>query len=56
MSTMEIRVPDLGGAKEVPVIELLVAVGDVLRKDQGLVTLEHLRHGTQLAAGLVIER
>ncbi len=34
------KVPDLGGSSEVPVIELLVAVGDRVRKDQGLVTLE----------------
>jgi len=26
------------------------------RRQQGLVTLEHLRHGTQLCASLVIER
>ncbi|HWT14713.1 MAG TPA: biotin/lipoyl-containing protein, partial [Patescibacteria group bacterium] len=36
----EARVPDLGGSSEVPVIELLVKVGDVVKKDQGLVTLE----------------
>lgn len=36
----EARVPDLGGSSDVPVIELLVAVGDRVKKDQGLVTLE----------------
>lgn len=36
----EARVPDLGGSREVPVIELLVAVGDRVARDQGLVTLE----------------
>ncbi|KFN42508.1 hypothetical protein N789_12780 [Arenimonas oryziterrae DSM 21050 = YC6267] len=36
----EARVPDIGGSKDVPVIELLVKVGDVVKKDQGLVTLE----------------
>ena len=36
----EARVPDLGGSSEVPVIELLVKVGDTVKKDQGLVTLE----------------
>ena len=40
MATIEIKVPDIGGDKGVPVIELLVAVGDVVKKDQGLVTLE----------------
>lgn len=36
----EATVPDLGGSSDVPVIELLVAVGDRVKKDQGLVTLE----------------
>ena len=36
----EARVPDIGDNKDVPVIELLVAVGDAVVKDQGLVTLE----------------
>jgi len=36
----EARVPDIGGYDDVPVIEVLVAVGDTVKKDQGLVTLE----------------
>src|SRR6478609_5128607 len=36
----EARVPDIGGHEGVPVIELLVKVGDTVAKDQGLVTLE----------------
>jgi len=36
----EARVPDIGGYDDVPVIEVLVAVGDVVKQDQGLVTLE----------------
>ena len=36
----EARVPDIGGSTDVPVIEILVKVGDTVRKDQGLVTLE----------------
>lgn len=36
----EARVPDIGNYKGVPVIELLVAVGDTVKADQGLVTLE----------------
>ena len=36
----EVKVPDIGGYDDVPVIELLVAVGDVVKQDQGLVTLE----------------
>src|SRR5688572_24627904 len=38
--TQEAKVPDIGDFGEVPVIELLVAVGDTVAKDQGLVTLE----------------
>lgn len=37
---MEARVPDIGSDSGVPVIELLVKVGDTVKKDQGLVTLE----------------
>src|SRR5690606_5432248 len=36
----EARVPDIGGYDGVPVIEVLVAVGDTVEVDQGLVTLE----------------
>ncbi|GAB3380502.1 dihydrolipoyllysine-residue acetyltransferase [Lysobacter fragariae] len=36
----EARVPDIGDYDGVPVIELLVAVGDTVSQDQGLVTLE----------------
>ena len=40
MATIEIRVPDLGGSKDVPVIELLAKTGESIAKDQGLITLE----------------
>ena len=33
-------VPDIGNYKDVPVIEILVQVGEVVKKDQGLLTLE----------------
>jgi len=36
----EARVPDIGDYDGVPVIELLVTVGDTVKQDQGLVTLE----------------
>ncbi|WP_242165107.1 dihydrolipoyllysine-residue acetyltransferase [Lysobacter sp. M15] len=36
----ETRVPDIGDYTDVPVIEVLVQVGDTVAKDQGLVTLE----------------
>ncbi len=40
MSSIELKVPDIGGSSKVPVIEILVKVGDSVTKDQGLVTLE----------------
>jgi pyruvate dehydrogenase E2 component (dihydrolipoamide acetyltransferase) len=39
-STLEIRVPDIGDFKDVPVIEVLVKPGDRVKKDDSLVTLE----------------
>lgn len=36
----EARVPDIGGHENVPVIEILVKPGDVIGKDDGLITLE----------------
>ncbi|MDE2306880.1 MAG: hypothetical protein KGJ97_01165, partial [Xanthomonadaceae bacterium] len=39
-STLEIKVPDIGGHENVPVIEVLVNVGDSVAKDQSLITLE----------------
>ena len=40
MAAIEVKVPDIGDYSDVPVIEVLVAVGDTVKKDQGLVTLE----------------
>ena len=39
-STIEIKVPDIGGHDNVPVIEVLVKVGDTVAKEQSLITLE----------------
>ena len=40
MPAIEVKVPDIGDFKDVPVIELLVKPGDVVKKDDSLVTLE----------------
>jgi len=37
---VEIRVPDIGGFEEVPVIEVLIAPGDTIEAEQSLITLE----------------
>ena len=40
MSMIEVKVPDIGDFKEVEVIELLVKVGDAIKVDQSLITVE----------------
>ena len=40
MASLEIRVPDIGDFKDVPVIDVLVKPGDVVKKEDSLVTLE----------------
>ena len=57
-NTIEVKVPDIGGFDDVPVIEVLVAVGDKVAKDQGLVTLESDKATMEVpssAAGVVKE-
>lgn len=38
--TIDVTVPDIGDATEVDIIELLVAVGDIVEPEDGLITLE----------------
>jgi len=40
MAAIEIRVPDIGDFKDVPVIDVLVKPGDVVKREDALVTLE----------------
>ncbi|HUI99706.1 MAG TPA: dihydrolipoyllysine-residue acetyltransferase [Usitatibacter sp.] len=40
MAAIEVKVPDIGDFKDVPVIEVLVKAGDAVKKDDSLVTLE----------------
>ncbi|GIX53959.1 dihydrolipoyllysine-residue acetyltransferase (plasmid) [Sphaerotilus sulfidivorans] len=40
MSTVEVRVPDIGDLKDVAIIELLVKVGDTIQAEQSLITVE----------------
>lgn len=39
MARLEVKVPNLGEYQSLPVSELLVAVGDTVQMDQGLVAL-----------------
>lgn len=40
MSTLEIIIPDIGSFDDVDVIEVLVSVGDNIKTDDPLITLE----------------
>lgn len=40
MAQKEIKVPDLGDFESVPIIEILVKVGDMVKKEQSLIVLE----------------
>jgi pyruvate/2-oxoglutarate dehydrogenase complex dihydrolipoamide acyltransferase (E2) component len=40
MSTIEIKVPDIGNFKDVDIIEIAVKPGDTVEKEQTLITLE----------------
>ena len=58
MATIEVKVPDIGNYTGVPVIEVLVKPGDVVEKDQGLLTLESDKATMEVpasAAGVVKE-
>ena len=57
-NTIEIKVPDIGGHDNVPVIEVLVKPGDTVAKDQSLITLESDKATMEVpssAAGVVKE-
>ena len=40
MAKIDVNVPDIGDFKDVPIIEVLVKPGDVVKAEQPLVTLE----------------
>ena len=40
MSTIEVKVPDIGDFKDIPVIEVFVKVGDTVKVEDSLLTLE----------------
>jgi len=40
MDSLAIKVPDIGDFSEIPVIEILVKIGDVIKKEQPLIVLE----------------
>ena len=40
MAKVDVKVPDIGDFQDVPVIEVLVKLGDVVKAEQSLITLE----------------
>ena len=40
MAITEVKVPDIGDFKEVPVIEIMVKVGDTIKAEDSLISLE----------------
>jgi len=57
-NTIEIKVPDIGGHDNVPVIEVLVKAGDKVEKEQSLITLESDKATMEIpssAAGVIKE-
>ena len=58
MAIIEIKVPDIGDFKDVPIIEFLVKPGDSVTAEQSLVTLESDKASMDVpspAAGIVRE-
>ncbi|MDH5173434.1 MAG: 2-oxo acid dehydrogenase subunit E2, partial [Gammaproteobacteria bacterium] len=58
MSKQQVTVPDIGGAEAAEVIEVLVAVGDEVAVDQGLIVLESDKASMEIPstlAGTVVE-
>ncbi|WP_293779534.1 dihydrolipoyl dehydrogenase [uncultured Oxalicibacterium sp.] len=50
MSTIEVKVPDIGDFKDVEIIEVLVNVGDTIKVDQSLITVESDKASLEIPA------
>ena len=50
MSEQEIKVPDLGGADEVEVIEIIVSAGDSVEEEDPILTVESDKASVELPA------
>jgi pyruvate dehydrogenase E2 component (dihydrolipoamide acetyltransferase) len=58
MSAIEVKVPDIGDFKDVPVIEIPVKIGDIVKADDPLLVLESDKASMEVpspAAGKVLE-
>ncbi len=52
MALVEVKVPDIGDFDEVDVIELLVAVGDTVKAEQSLITVESDKASMEIPSSL----
>ncbi|WP_293663275.1 biotin/lipoyl-containing protein, partial [Rhodoferax sp. OV413] len=50
MAIVDIKVPDIGDFDEVSVIELLVKVGDTIKPEQSLITVESDKASMEIPA------
>ena len=50
MALVDIKVPDIGDFDEVTVIELLVKVGDTIKPEQSLITVESDKASMEIPA------
>jgi len=58
MAVQEIRVPDLGGFSDVPVVEVFINPGDVVKEEDSLISLESDKAVMDIpspAAGEIVE-
>src|SRR5258706_14066119 len=58
MSSIEVKVPDIGDFKDVEIIEILVKPGDTIKAEQSLITVESDKASMEIpssAAGVVKE-
>ena len=58
MSTIEVKVPDIGDFKDVEVIEVLVKAGDTIAPEQSLITVESDKASMEIpssASGRIVE-
>jgi dihydrolipoamide dehydrogenase len=51
MAQFEVKVPDIGDFKDVAIIELLVAVGDTVKVEQSLITVESDKASMEIPSG-----
>ncbi len=52
MSTIELKVPDIGDFKDVEIIEILVKPGDTVETDQSLITIESDKASMEIPASV----